>query len=353
MNTSHTAKSALDKVISKARVHFYKPIQIAEILYVDRTQPGILDLTQLETYRTASRAWRDAISQRLVGNVSTSSARYQDDVFNNNAVPPHLLASLGEANRNHNGIVENYIYQRMKHKWADLLHAYDYLMHSTVEDFALEDFLDLFRRRSGLACSVDKAFEIVVYALFSTLVHALDARITLRLAQPDPAILNDFSGFVEQVLGLNNSQTEVTFTAGVFPAGAANAADRGLDMWTNFGPIVQVKHIQLNADAAQTIAEQMPTTNMIIVCRTAEADLIQSILNQVGVRIRGIITQDNLIHWYNICQERYPQRLGDPLLHDLRAEFEREFPQIGEIDTFLAERNYTKAALAGVWTLNA
>ncbi|MEZ5671436.1 MAG: HaeII family restriction endonuclease [Thiotrichaceae bacterium] len=27
------AKQALDKVIDKARIHFYKPIQIAEILY--------------------------------------------------------------------------------------------------------------------------------------------------------------------------------------------------------------------------------------------------------------------------------------------------------------------------------
>ena len=30
------AKNALDKVIDKARVHLYKPIQIAEILYRDR-----------------------------------------------------------------------------------------------------------------------------------------------------------------------------------------------------------------------------------------------------------------------------------------------------------------------------
>lgn len=32
------AKQALDKVISKGRVHLYKPIQIAEILYRDRTE---------------------------------------------------------------------------------------------------------------------------------------------------------------------------------------------------------------------------------------------------------------------------------------------------------------------------
>ena len=30
-----TAKQSLDKVIAKARVHLYKPIQVAEILYRD------------------------------------------------------------------------------------------------------------------------------------------------------------------------------------------------------------------------------------------------------------------------------------------------------------------------------
>lgn len=36
-------KNALDRVIQKSRVHLYKPIQIAEILYRDRTV-GDIDL---------------------------------------------------------------------------------------------------------------------------------------------------------------------------------------------------------------------------------------------------------------------------------------------------------------------
>jgi hypothetical protein len=35
------AKQALDKVIEKGRVHLYKPVQIAEILYRDRTKQNI------------------------------------------------------------------------------------------------------------------------------------------------------------------------------------------------------------------------------------------------------------------------------------------------------------------------
>ncbi len=63
------AKSALDKVIKKARVHLYKPIQIAEILHQDRVKKDI-DLGSLETYRTKSRKWRDYICIKFLGRIS-------------------------------------------------------------------------------------------------------------------------------------------------------------------------------------------------------------------------------------------------------------------------------------------
>ncbi len=97
-----TAKDQLDTVIKKARVHFYKPIQIAEILYRDRVEKDI-DLDNLETYRTPSRKWRDIISLRFIGRISTSSARYQDDLFNANATPPAILSQLEKINRDSGG----------------------------------------------------------------------------------------------------------------------------------------------------------------------------------------------------------------------------------------------------------
>lgn len=48
------AKIALDKLIKKSRVHLYKPIQIAEILYHHRMHNDI-DLLNLEDYRNAAR----------------------------------------------------------------------------------------------------------------------------------------------------------------------------------------------------------------------------------------------------------------------------------------------------------
>ena len=74
------AKQCLDKVVKKARVHFYKPIQIAEILYRDRVECDI-DLDDIETYRTNSRKWRDEVCLKLLGRTSTSSAKFQDNLF--------------------------------------------------------------------------------------------------------------------------------------------------------------------------------------------------------------------------------------------------------------------------------
>ncbi|WP_410524572.1 HaeII family restriction endonuclease [Prevotella sp. OH937_COT-195] len=65
MNISE-AKLALDRLISKARVHLYKPIQIAEILHRDRVH-GDIDLVDLESYRNASKKWRDEVLFALLG----------------------------------------------------------------------------------------------------------------------------------------------------------------------------------------------------------------------------------------------------------------------------------------------
>jgi type II restriction enzyme len=61
-NDIKSAKKALDNVINKSRVHLYKPIQIAEILYYHRTHSQThINLLDLEAYRNPSKQWRDAI----------------------------------------------------------------------------------------------------------------------------------------------------------------------------------------------------------------------------------------------------------------------------------------------------
>ena len=93
MISKRDAKEALDKIISKSRIHFYKPIQIAEILYRIRKY-GDVNPLNLEEYRNESKRWRDEISIQLLGRRCTSSARFQDDLFNDNAIPPKVLNTL-------------------------------------------------------------------------------------------------------------------------------------------------------------------------------------------------------------------------------------------------------------------
>ena len=118
------AKNKLDAIIKKSRVHFYKPIQIAEILYHKRICNPQLDLKDLESYRTLSKKWRDEISMPLLGNICTSSSKFQDDLFN--AVPPETLYILGEENQGTGGAVEAYIYKHFYEKHFQMNRALEY-----------------------------------------------------------------------------------------------------------------------------------------------------------------------------------------------------------------------------------
>lgn len=340
-----TAKEALDKIIKKSRVHLYKPIQIAEILYADRVRQYKFDISDSNSYRNISKQWRDIVTQKLVGRVSTSSQKYQDNLFDPNAMPPHYLSVLADYNKKHSGVVEAYIYYRFKERQQDIIDAYNYLAESETGDFSLAEFLAYFEKKAGLKRSVDKAFEIVVYALFATLVKELNAQVTLSLLNPDKQILEDFNKFVSAVLGLKDGQTSKTVSAGLFRGGVTNAADRGLDIVTNYGPIVQVKHLSLSKPLAEEIIESVVVDDIVIVCKTGEADIIQSLLSQVGYGIRGIVTQLDLEVWYQLCQEKYAQQMGEQLLNNLKSEFVQEFPMLGQLEPFLKERGYVQQNL--------
>ena len=135
------AKNALDTVIRKSRVHLYKPIQIAEILYRDRVFKDI-NTSDLETYRTKSKMWRDTISIALLGRKCTSNAKFQDDIFN--AITPAQIAVLAKENNENAGVVEAYIYKGFANKHSQLSSALDKCLSSTRETFNIKEFIDMF-----------------------------------------------------------------------------------------------------------------------------------------------------------------------------------------------------------------
>lgn len=345
------SKEALDKIIRKSRVHLYKPMQIAEILFHQRLGVS-LDLRDLETYRNVSKKWRDEVSNKLVGRICTSSQKFQDNIFESNAMPPPLLEELGDFNREQHGLVEAYIYLRLRKRLSMVIEGLDYVQQTGMDGFDLQNFLDLFTEEPGLKRSVDKVYEIVVYSLFSTIVRALRVEVSLSVEEADPEILADFNHFLELVLGLSEERTSITLPAKLYRVGVTNAADRGLDMWANFGSAVQVKHISLSEDLAEDVSQTISADRIVLICLDAEAAIIDRITRQLPFsdRFQGIITLSDLKEWYSLClSDKYKGTLGEQILKDLEREFKSEFPVTAEIDLFLEERGYSPAMLSGDW----
>ncbi|MDJ0796889.1 MAG: HaeII family restriction endonuclease [Calothrix sp. MO_167.B12] len=338
------AKKALDKVIDKARVHFYKPIQVAEILYRDRTNKDIV-LTNLSTYRTTSRKWRDMICLEFLGRTSSSSARYQDDLFNDNATPPNLLALLGEENRRKNGIVEAYIYRKFAQRFSKMSSGLNYSVTHSTTNFDLSEFLNLFWHEPGLRRSIDKIYEIVVYSLFSALVESLEVSITVSMNKAKIDILKEFEDFAEKVIQLSVHQPIIEMKARINRVGITNAADRGLDMWANFGLAIQIKHLSLTEELAENIASSVSSDRIVIVCKDAEQKVIISVLNQIGwkAKIQSIITESELITWYEkALRGKYATSIGEAVLKNITDEIQVEFPAADNsgLSSFMNSRGY-------------
>lgn len=338
------AKLSLDKIIDKARIHLYKPIQIAEILYRDRVLNDI-DLLDLETYRNSSKKWRDIICLTFLGRTSTSSARYQDDVFNNNAIPPSVLSVLGEENRTKNGIVESYVYRQFSKRFTQMSAGLTYCYSHDKNDFELSEFLALFWNEPGLRRSIDKIYEIVVYALFSALVEALDMTVNVSINKNKLDILDEFKDFAKRVINLSTEETDITLKARINRVGVTNAADRGLDMWANFGLAIQIKHLSLTEELAENIVSSVSSDRIVIVCKDSDERVILSLLNQIGwkSKIQSVITESDLLEWYDKALKGvYSSNLGENVLKKMIGEIAIEFPATNndEFEKFFTNRGY-------------
>jgi hypothetical protein len=346
-----SAKAALDGVIRKSRVHFYKPIQVAEILY--RNRVGNLDVDSLDNYRSPSKRWRDDVSMLLVGSVSTSSSKFQDNIFDENAVPPRHIVTLSKFNKEHGGLVEAYIYLSMRAKMSDVKEIHTYLSRADSANFQLLDILNLFSKNAGLVRSMDKVYEIVAYSLFASIIDALDVEVSLSINSTNDRLLQDFSDFTSKVVGIMDGRSHAQ-KAKVFRLGATNANDGGLDLWANYGPAIQVKHFSINSGHLESITSRVQADKFIVVCTDAEEDIIRSVLHQAGTypKVQSIITLSDLERWYQRAfSKEYSASLGKPLLALLLGEFEFEFPSNREFPDFMSARGYSDVELLTNWAL--
>jgi hypothetical protein len=348
------AKYSLDVVIDKARVHLYKPIQIAEILHRDRVF-GDIDLSNLETYRTKSRTWRDSVSQKLLGRVCNSSVKYQDALFSQTAIPPDVLNALAQVNKLKHGIVESYIYFRFKHRHSQMSNGLIYCSEHDTHTFQLEEFIDLFWKEPGLKRSIDKIYEIVVYSLFSALLEALDVTIEVSMNSDMVDVLEEFSDFARRIINLTPNEMFYRVAARINRNGVTNAADRGLDMWSSYGLAIQIKHLSLTEELAENIVTSVSSDRIVIVCKDAEEKIIVSLLNQMGwkSKIQDVVTESDLLRWYDLAlRGRHSETLGRNVLERLRNEITVEFPSTkdDELSRFIEARGYHPIG-DDVWSL--
>lgn len=341
--TLQESKIALDKIIQKARVHFYKPIQIAEILHRDRVKQDI-DLINIDTYRNTSKIWRDKITERFVGRSSSSSAEYQEALFTK-AMPPQTLVILSEENRLKGGIVEAYIYRQFSKRFTQLSSALQYYDDHDLTNFEVQDFIDLFWHEPGLRRSIDKVYEIIVYSLFSVLVEALEVTISIGINEDKLGLLQEFADFAKMVIGLAPDKYLLSLPAKIYRVGITNAADRGLDMYANFGMAIQIKHLSLTPELAENIVGSVTADRIVIVCRDSEQALILSLLNQIGwkAKIQSIITESDLNTWYEkALRGSFNAAIGERVLLTLKEQILAEFPASDNKDftEFYDGRNY-------------
>jgi type II restriction enzyme len=348
--TLSDAKKMLDSVIKKARNFFYKPIQIAEILYQSRIAPSQTKPSELETYRNPSKQWRDTVTQRLIGQKCTSSQKFQDHLFD--AITPDALQVLSTDNVRLGGAIEAYIYTSLGKKLTLMSTALDYCTKSDKSTFQIRTFLGLFAGDSRLAKSTDKVYEIVVYALFVTLTDALDFSVKVQINQSRIDIIKEFEDFAYKILQVGPDRPFSENRARVFRVGVTNAADCGIDMYSTWGPAIQVKHITLDENRVEEIAGSIDSDRIVIVCRDSEQRVIASVLTQLGwkSRIQSIVTESDLVRWYEkALRGKYSQTLGDVLLEHMRTEIAREFPSLKDLPGFMKERKYDVIMNRGIW----
>ena len=116
-------------------------------------------------------------------------------------------------------------------------------------------------------------------------------------------------------------------------------------MYSNWGAVIQVKHLSLDEELAEDITANISSDRIIIVCRDADKKIILSLLTQIGWRshIQSIITENDLVLWYErALRGKCADITGSKTLHKLREEIAREFPPAHGMPEILKARHYEK-----------
>ena len=334
------AKFKLDHVIKISRVEMYKPIQVAEVLRRAISDPTV-DLANKDSYRVQSRAWRDEVTQLLFGKRSTSSARYQDDLWNESAVPPDAMAALGRANQDSHA-VESYIYRKVLAKSAGLENTRTNL--ENIESVAdVSTLLDQFDG-DGMSSSADRMFEILATSVFQTELGLI--KWLLRVTGPPESVTPTASwSFLREMVSQD-------FQLQVGRLGRTNAADVGLDIWTNFGVVINVKRRELTIPLLAQVLEDTPVGRLHIVCRSAKRQTMVEVerMTRAGRGI-SVTTESELLS--SLAGLLSVEETRESFKSQFLKYFDHEFPIAQTLTNFLGSREYLSGDLPDPWRVDS
>lgn len=323
------ALEKLDHIIQLSRVEMYKPIQIAEILR-EFTLNKSINPAKLETYRSLSRDLRNKVTLELIGKVSTSSMRFQDDLWNSSAMPPDALTVLASANSKSK--VEEYIYQCVYSKSAQMIEIRKVLDNVKVL-LEIENIFSLFEA-PGLRSSADRLFEVFALAVLQTQIENSDFTFTLSGTSNS---INGVAG--KKLISIAERQGNDLELAKM---GHTNAADAGLDIWTNFGVVVSVKNSYLDENLFQKVLSDTPVGLLVVICDTVASSVERTLMKLSNNRAVVLITRKELLKDAELLLLSSDQAMF--FVNKLIFFYDKEFPLAVTLEAFMKKRNYKISA---------
>ena len=321
------ALTALDKVIAKSRVEMYKPIQIAEVLYHLRIK-GDFTALELDKYKNPSVAWRNQVTDRIMGKHSTSTAQFQHHVWSPSAMPPEALAVLDELNRS-NATIEKLIYKAVLDKQVDLID----FRNSIISLISAQELEQLFAKFAdpSLASSRDRLFEIIVSSVLQAALF--DQKIFLSVLGLE-ASMHGSLGAISRLVSSRQIPLQVA------RLGRTNAADAGIDVWTNFGVLVNVKHRVVDRVLIDQILLDTPKGELLIVCLGVTQDVTDYLAHGTHGREIAFLTLHEI--WDECDNFTSNHQTWKFFKTTLLHQFDEEFPMALSLMAFLQERGYVE-----------
>lgn len=326
-----------DEIIEKSHGQSFKAVHLAEILFRDRTTPGGLDLRDRESYRCASRRWRDEICARLIGTTSSSNTAWQDVLLPRWA-PAKTLAELAAENRRLKGAIEADIYRRIAGVRLAIARLAADLDRPDTGKFVLAAFLRHVRSEPVLQRVIGRVYEIVAFAVLDTLVEALNVQVRIELPAKRAELLNDEGRFMSTVLRTAPAAPPLRMAGRMSRVGVAHAADGGVDLISNFGFRGQVKHAVLKRARIETLVGPAADLVDVLICRSVVAGR-----GDTPVDDATVITEADLVTWSDrIAGGAFGTAAAAGLRKRIAVELRREFPgcQSDAFPLFLCERGY-------------